>query len=224
MLFFSHRHHHDLRLTPPLLFESVARYCIIMLGSENELYRENENKSNLAFPSMISQLTTLAAQTLEGSLLLYWKTSAHGTNGNLQKNSQSLHRPKSDPKVQNTSDWKICSSSAQQEGEDRGKWELPASSRWPLHFNQVSRNISRWKTKDVQRRHLRLPTRSGRATVWRAPTPPTLTSAPTQVGWILNKRTFFSLQVEPNWPPAPPDEVFSHIGIRESTPNDFVAL
>jgi len=26
---------------------------------------------------------------------------------------------------------------AQQEGEDRGKWELPASSRWPLHFNQV---------------------------------------------------------------------------------------
>ena len=56
-----------------------------MLGSENELYRENENKSNLAFPSMISQLTTLAAQTLEGSLLLYWKTSAHGTNGNLQK-------------------------------------------------------------------------------------------------------------------------------------------
>ena len=42
-----------------------------MLGSENELYRENENKSNLAFPSMISQLTTLAAQTLEGSLLLY---------------------------------------------------------------------------------------------------------------------------------------------------------
>ena len=71
MLFFSHRHHHDLRLTPPLLFESVARYCIIMLGSENELYRENENKSNLAFPSMISQLTTLAAQTLEGSLLLY---------------------------------------------------------------------------------------------------------------------------------------------------------
>ena len=85
MLFFSHRHHHDLWLTPPLLFESVARYCIIMLGSENELYRENENKSNLAFPSMISQLTTLAAQTLEGSLLLYWKTSAHGTNGNLQK-------------------------------------------------------------------------------------------------------------------------------------------
>ena len=72
-------------LTPPLLFESVARYCIIMLGSENELHRENENKSNLAFPSMISQLTTLAAQTLEGSLLLYWKTSAHGTNGNLQK-------------------------------------------------------------------------------------------------------------------------------------------
>ena len=42
-----------------------------MLGSENELHRENENKSNLAFPSMISQLTTLAAQTLEGSLLLY---------------------------------------------------------------------------------------------------------------------------------------------------------
>lgn len=85
MLFFSHRHHHDFWLTPPLLFESVARYCIIMLGSGNELYRENENKSNLAPPSMISQLTTLAAQTLEGSLLLYWKTSAHGTNGNLQK-------------------------------------------------------------------------------------------------------------------------------------------
>ena len=125
MLFFSHRHHHDFWLTPPLLFESVARYCIIMLGSENELYRENENKSNLAFPSMISQLTTLAAQTLEGSLLLYWKTSAHGTNGNLQKTLKASIVRNLIPKSKNF--W-LENLLFQRPARRRGSWQMGAPS------------------------------------------------------------------------------------------------
>ena len=125
MLFFSHRHHHDFWLTPPLLFESVALYCIIMLGSENQLYRENENKSNLAFPSMISQLTTLAAQTLEGSLLLYWKTSAHGTNGNLQKLSKP---PSSEIWSQSQKHFWLENLLFQRPARRRGSWQMGAAS------------------------------------------------------------------------------------------------
>ena len=96
-----------------------------MLGSENELYRENENKSNLAFPSMISQLTTLAAQTLEGSLLLYWKTSAHGTNGNLQKALKASIARNLIPKSKNF--W-LENLLCQRPARRRGSWQMGAPS------------------------------------------------------------------------------------------------
>jgi len=74
---------------------------------------------------------------------------------------------------------------AQQEGEDRGKWELPASSRWPLHFNQAASSPAneKWESNSV----------------------------------ASSNSSHFDFS-------SNTDEVFSHIGIRESTPNDFVAL
>jgi len=75
----------------------------------------------------------------------------------------------------------------QQEGEERGqKWELPVSSRWPLHFNQAgaaSPANDKWESNSV----------------------------------ASSNSSHFDFS-------SNTDEVFSHIGIREPTPNDFVAL
>jgi hypothetical protein len=75
----------------------------------------------------------------------------------------------------------------QQEEEERGqKWELPVSSRWPLHFNQAgaaSPANEKWESNSV----------------------------------ASSNSSHFDFS-------SNTDEVFSHIGIREPTPNDFVAL
>jgi len=75
----------------------------------------------------------------------------------------------------------------QQEGEERGqKWELPVSSRWPLHFSQAgaaSPANDKWESNSV----------------------------------ASSNSSHFDFS-------SNTDEVFSHIGIREPTPNDFVAL
>jgi len=74
----------------------------------------------------------------------------------------------------------------QQEGEDRQKWELPVSSRWPVHFSQAAASPAsneKWESNSV----------------------------------ASSNSSHFDFS-------SNTDEVFSHIGIRESTPNDFVAL
>ena len=112
--------------------------CLIVLGSENRfLKRDNERIQSP--PSMIPQLTILAAQTLEGSLLPSWRMLTLGISGetSIEKLAPNMIWP---PRQH------------QQEGEDRQKWELPVSSRWPVHFSQAAASPAsneKWESNSV---------------------------------------------------------------------------
>ena len=112
--------------------------CLIVLGSENR-FLKRDNESIQSPPGMIPQLTILAAQTLEGSLLPSWRMLTLGISGetSIEKPAPNMIWP---PRQH------------QQEGEDRQKWELPVSSRWPVHFSQAAASPAsneKWESNSV---------------------------------------------------------------------------
>ena len=119
----------------------MAPLAIIVVWSCWEVRRDlkRDNESIQSPPGMIPQLTILAAQTLEGSLLPSWRMLTLGISGetSIEKPAPNMIWP---PRQH------------QQEGEDRQKWELPVSSRWPVHFSQAAASPAsneKWESNSV---------------------------------------------------------------------------
>ena len=101
-------------------------------------FERNDKKSSKAPPSMIVRLTNMATQTLGAFLQPSWKTWTLGTSGEISL-EKSLKLFVGSLRQQ------------QQEREEGQKWELPVSSRWPLHFNQAASQspAEKWESNSV---------------------------------------------------------------------------
>ena len=164
---------------------------------------------------MIVRLTNVAAQILEGSLRQSWRTWKTGTSGEKskpkslsgEKVSQAAaatgrRGEKSKVGVARLLPMALALQPGQQQKKDKNGQKKV--KRVTKNFNEQAGSASpandKWESNSVassNSSHFDFSSNTG------APTP--------------TKLLTFELL-------SSPDEVFSHIGIRESTPNEFVAL